>query len=86
MRGPGTKTARNAHAKRRGLQRYGLELNRLDLKAMNQQIQTGAAEFIRRQSLSRTIWKVKFQEKELFVVYHGKTHGIVTFLRPEWLT
>lgn len=80
-----TKQARNIHAKRRLEERYGLNINRWQLRDMNLQIQSGKAQFIERQSNSRTVWRVQHEGRELFAVYHSGTNSIVTFLMPEWV-
>lgn len=77
--------AQRYHAKRRLLQRYGIELTdelRLD---MISQIASGKAKFIERQSRRITVHLVR-AEQDTFVpaVYDSNRKEIVTFLLREW--
>jgi hypothetical protein len=77
------KVAQRRHAKRRAAERYGLELNRHDMRTLVEQIQHGDAEFIERQSLRVSVWWVTVGGKRCRVVYDRLRKTIVTFLPEE---
>jgi hypothetical protein len=72
--------AQRVHAKRRAYERYGLTLNRLDLRGMVQQIQGGRAVFVERESLRLTRWIVVVHDLHVTVVFDAQRHAIVTCL------
>lgn len=89
MRKPTKKTRwmRN-HAKQRALERYELDLNRQDLEVMRLMIQRPELHkdhitFVERQTVDRTVWLIKYKEKELKVVYSKRHKSIVTVLPNE---
>lgn len=70
------------HAKKRAVQRYGLELSRIDVAQIIETIQRNGAQFIERQSNRVTVWSVPFEDRNLKVVYDKMRKSIVTCL-PE---
>lgn len=68
------------HAKRRALERFGLELNRQDLRSIVDIIQKQQARFIERQSLRVTIWEVMYSGQLMRAVYDSKRKAVVSFL------
>lgn len=77
------KTCQRIHAKRRALERHGLQLNRFDLFEMVKLIQGQKAEFVERQSLRVTVWRVPWGDRKLKVVYDKVRKNIVTVLPVE---
>lgn len=76
--------AQQKHAYRRASQRYDLELKEHEYNEINGQIRKQRdAKCLYRQSNRVTVWKVKFKDKELFVVYDKKRNQVVTFLKKE---
>lgn len=68
------------HARQRAKERFGVNLKNKDLATLVTMIQKGNAEFLRRQSKRVTIWRVRYAEKTMVVVYDTLRHMIVTFL------
>lgn len=79
-----TRWMRN-HAKQRALERYNIDLNRQDLETIRLMIQRPELHkdhitFVERQTIDRTVWLVKYKEKQLKVVYSKRHKSIVTVL------
>lgn len=76
-----------AHAKGRFLQRFGIDLSNADYEAMVQQIRTGKATFIGKQSnrVSKFWVRVPSHDLPLPVVYDKMRGTVVTVLRAEWV-
>lgn len=72
--------AQRIHAKRRAQQRYGLTLNRQQMRELVAQIQNGKGIFLERQSLRVTLWRVEFEGRKCKVVYDSRRGVIVSFL------
>jgi hypothetical protein len=78
--------AERIHAKRRALERAGVNYNRFDLRRMAEQIQQGYSIELSRQSNTRHIHILAYREyngaptRVHVVVYNRKTKQIVTFL------
>lgn len=71
------------HAQERVWERYNLFLTREDLFNIVSLIHAGESDtvkFIRRQSNYRTIWKINYEDHDLFVVYNSRHKVIATFL------
>ncbi|HWR49899.1 MAG TPA: hypothetical protein VN428_02260, partial [Bryobacteraceae bacterium] len=76
-----TKTiSERIHAKRRCLERYGLNLNRHEYREVVQKIRDSKCEFVGRESLRLSHWRVEWGGQVLHAVYDSKHHAIVTFL------
>jgi hypothetical protein len=73
----------NAHAKQRAEERYGLNLNKQARHDVVQMIQTNQAEFVGKQSNSRTLWRVQYQDQSLNVVYDKVRSTVCTVLPKE---
>ena len=71
------------HAKHRAKERFGLDLNRHDLRELVKQIQNGKAEHIETQSNRVSIKRVKFEDKFYTVAYDKNRQTIITFLPEE---
>lgn len=76
------KLAQRIHAKYRAQQRYGLSLNRHDLRRLVDQIQAGNAQVIKRSSLRVSVLELAIDGLVFRVVYDHKRKNIVTFLPP----
>ena len=71
------------HARDRALERYGLKLKRKDIENIVFLIQSGESatvKFMRRQSNYRTVWKVFYGGRKLYVVYNNRHKVVATFL------
>ena len=71
------------HAKRRAKERFGLELNRHQLRELVKQIQSGKAEHLETQSNRVSIKRVKFEGSFYTVAYDKNRQTIITFLPEE---
>lgn len=70
----------NAHAKKRAEERYGLDLNKQARNEIVEMIQTNQAKFVGKQSNTRTLWQVSYQEQNLNVVYDKARSTMCTVL------
>lgn len=70
------------HAKRRAMQRYGLDLNKSLHKQLAQAIRDGHATFVKRRSRTRTVWLVELEGRKIRAVYDSNQHNLVTVLPP----
>lgn len=73
----------NAHAKKRAEERYGLNLNKEARHEIVQMIQTNQAEFVGKQSNTRSLWRVQYQDQSLNVVYDKARNTMCTVLPKE---
>lgn len=71
------------HAKRRARQRFGIILTQNDEAIIKQKIQNCEAIFIYKQSNRVSHFGIKFQGKDMIVIYDKIHKTIVTFLYPE---
>lgn len=72
------------HAKRRAQERFGLELNRHQLRELVKQIQSGKAEHVETQSNRVSIKRVKFEGSFYTVAYDKNRQTIITFLPEDY--
>ena len=70
----------NAHAKQRAEERYNLNLNKQARHEIVQMIQTNQAEFVGKESNTRTLWRVQYQDQSLNVVYDKARSTMCTVL------
>lgn len=77
------KEAQRSHAKRRALERYGLQLNRFDIKTIIKMIQTQNAFFIESQSHRLKKYQITYKSTTAIVIYDKLRKEIVTFLPKE---
>jgi hypothetical protein len=75
--------AQNRHAKRRAMERYGIDLNRHKRLEMIHMIQSGQAECVRKQSHRVTIFSLQYEGKEVIVVYDRQRKTLASFLPIE---
>lgn len=70
------------HAQRRAKQRYGVELSTRQIKEMARLIRASSdeAELIAKQSLSRKLYRVRYEGNTYNVIYDKKRSTVVTFL------
>lgn len=70
------------HAQERALERFGLGIGEYDVFTMVRMImeQHPDVEFIERQSSNRTIWKIRWEDTNLFTIYNRKHKVLATFL------
>jgi hypothetical protein len=73
----------NAHAKQRALERYGIVLNSKQRYEILKKIQTNQAEFLERQSNSRSVFIVELNNVKLKIVYDGNRKLLRTVLPIE---
>lgn len=71
------KQCQQAHAKRRAVERYGVEVS---LKAIRRLIQDGQSLASQKQSLSRTLHLVRYGGEIYGVAYCNKTKTVATVL------
>ena len=72
-----------SHAITRAKQRYGLLLSRKDIEEVNRMIRNGEAEFIQRESRTRTRWAVTFRGLRMVAIYNSDHNCVATFLPEE---
>jgi hypothetical protein len=70
--------AQRIHAKKRAIERYGLELNQEDFKKLNDLARSSPV--IKRMSNRLTLRKMVFNEDVIRVIYDSHRNQIVTFL------
>lgn len=75
--------AQNRHAKRRAMERYGIDLNRHKRLEMVHMIQNGKAECVRKQSHRVSIFSLQYEGKEVIVVYDRQRKTLASFLPIE---
>jgi predicted HTH domain antitoxin len=68
------------HAKRRAKERYGIELNASSYEEINNIIRTGNAKLLKKQSLTRKLYEVRYRGILLKVAYDKARGQVVTFL------
>lgn len=68
------------HAKERSSIRYAVTLTSADLKALVQKIKAGKGEFVEKQSLRVTKWKIEYKGIVWHLVYDKNRHAIITCL------
>lgn len=71
------KKSQRRHAEKRAFQRYGFVPRR---DGVIEQIQTGKATFVERQSLRITVWIVEVLGRPMKAVYDKRRKEIVTYL------
>lgn len=76
--------AQRVHAKRRARERFGLTLNRHDLRAVVRDIQAARAEHVCRQSLRVSIWRVVIGGKAMLAAYDNKRKTVATLMPTDW--
>jgi hypothetical protein len=79
-------SAQYLHAKKRALERYGLELNKDSYRGLCKMIQDNQGRCLGKQSLRLSVWALDLDVgSEIItcnVVYDKERHTIVTFLPP----
>jgi len=68
------------HAKKRFLQRHGLDFNRNVRRFFEESIKKGTATFVYKQTGRITVWDVEYEGKIYRVIYDKQRHNIVTVL------
>lgn len=76
------KMGQRKHAKRRARERYGVNLNRIDIIRIIETISSEGqdAVFLLRGSRTRTHWAVKYNSNVFICVYDSGKRNIATFL------
>ena len=74
------------HARRRALERYGLNCGPRTRNALLEAIQNSDAVFLESYSNRQKVFAVNYGEQYYPVVYDNRRHEIVTFLPREYLT
>ena len=77
------KQSEHIHAKKRIQERYGLSLNRHQLRELESLIQCGKGRFIEKQSNRVTVWEVSYQDCHMRLVYDTMRHSLITALPKE---
>lgn len=75
---------RQAHAKTRAMERYGISLTAEAQASIVKSIQQNEAEFARRLSNTRTAWLVETSGQKVVVIYSNVTKSIVTVMHKHW--
>lgn len=70
------------HAKKRAMQRFGIQFGKKHEHDIINQIRTNKATFIRRESLRVTVWRVLLNQIPAIAIYDSYRHVIVS-LWPE---
>ncbi len=84
-RRPKTRKVAFQHTARRAASRYGITLSLSDYERLVKQIQSNEAQFVARQSSSRSIFLVEHAGVWMKAVYQPGI-GILTVLAPEMVT
>jgi hypothetical protein len=71
------------HTRRRAAERFGVALTQSAYKQIIQDIQKGAATFLKRQSNMVTIWQVTAEEEVMVAFYDKRRKTIKTVLTPD---
>lgn len=71
------------HAKKRALERYGLDLSNNDLFEIIKNIKSGYAEHIQKQTNRLKLYKTLVKQTDVYVVYDKSRKTVVTFLTKE---
>lgn len=74
------KTCQNSHARRRALERFGLNMGPVRHAKLVRDVQSGAARFVERQSNRVTVWDADLDGHTVRIIYDGSRKQIVTFL------
>lgn len=77
------KKSEQIHAKRRVLERYGIELTQKLRDTIRGKIKRQDGKFLYRTSLRVSVWSVIHDDKRFKVVYDKQRKEIVSFLPPE---
>lgn len=76
------KKSNKIHARRRALERYGVNLGGKSLSQIIHDIRTGKAKFIKRFSNTRTKWLVDLPDNNKAMVIYCKTTGTLITVLP----
>lgn len=71
------------HARVRAAERFGLNLVRRDIEAIVTEIREGRAEFLGRLSNRLTVFRLRYGEVDMKVVYDSSRKTLASVLRPE---
>jgi hypothetical protein len=77
--------AQLVHAKRRALERFGIELSRKSIERIVADIQAGRASFLRKQSGRVSLFEIELESCLMVVAYDKTRKSIVTCLLPEMI-
>ena len=83
------KRRQRAHAKRRAMERFGIQMNRQDYWALLRKVQKGDGIVIERQEAGRMKYAVIWEDKVIPLIYDKTSKTIVTVLPVNelgWLT
>ncbi|MFQ5774016.1 MAG: hypothetical protein ACE5GS_05835 [Kiloniellaceae bacterium] len=78
------RTACRRHALRRAWQRLGLALARPDLRAIERRVADGEAALVRRHDDGRAVYRARWRNRPVYVVYDHDLGCAVTFLPKGW--
>jgi len=75
------------HTAKRGMERFGLTVSEKSIKAIVQQIQSGSAKFLEKQSNRVSLFQVKLEEGvDAVAVYDRERKTIATLLTTQMYT
>jgi hypothetical protein len=76
------KAAQNIHTKRRALERFGVELNKKDIRQIVSDIQKqkDTVSFVKTISNRVSVWEVSILENKALALYDKKRKNLVTLL------
>ena len=74
---------RRKHLKKRFWQRYGMIINRDDVKLLSSMIKKRQCKILRQLTNSRLLIKLEFRKKDVYLVYSKESNLCVTVLTKE---
>lgn len=77
---PSKKLAQRIHAKKRLEERYGLTVNRKELREIISLIQGGNACFLERKSTRVTKWQLQYKGRDIIALYDKNRKNLITVL------
>lgn len=78
------KLGQSVHVKKRAIERFGITLNRDNLKEMVHMVQRQFGIFVLKISGSKTSWAIPYKNKKFYVVYDKNTKNIATVMPLEY--
>jgi hypothetical protein len=86
MRRKSKAKCQQAHARKRAMERYGIDLSRAKQEEIIGLIKANKAQFVEKQSNRITVFRVVLDDKMFRVVYDKQRKSLVTVLPQEEIT
>lgn len=80
------KTAEIIHTIKRVERRFGIQLNRLEVKEISKKIMKGKGKYLGKHSTNRSWWQLPVKGKQIAFLYDKKRQVTITAYPPDWLT